>query len=274
MNSSTVRVIIVLLLLVIVYLPVLKDLVFDWYVDSNYSHGFLVIPIAAYLLYRDSKKFEKTRCVRWPGAVLLIAGLVLLILGSAAAEFFTARFSFVVCLTGIGIFSLGWHNFRKSWFSFFFLLFMIPIPAIFYYSATMPMQLFSSNLANQAINAVGIESVRAGNIINLPNYRLEVIEACSGLRSLITLMALGALYAKLSLDGFWRPFFLVLATIPIAIAANVFRIFVTGFGAHYISPKLADEFLHEVSGILVFLSALLMIVIFGKLIGWKRKRSF
>ncbi len=273
MNSDTIRIVIVLLMLVAVYLPVLKDLVFDWYTDSNYSHGFLVIPIAAYLLYRDSKRFENGRRIRWPGTVLLVGGLVLLVLGSAAAEFFTVRFSFVVCLTGIGIFTLGWSNFKKSWFAFFFLLFMVPIPAIFYYSATMPMQLFSSSLANQAISAVGIESVRTGNIINLPNYRLEVIEACSGLRSLITLIALGALYAKLTLGGFWRPLVLVLAAIPIAIAANVFRIFVTGFGAHYISPKLADEFLHEVSGILVFLSALLMIFVLGKLLGWNANRS-
>lgn len=273
MTAASFRIAFILLLLIVAYLPVLKDLVFDWYTDSNYSHGFLIIPIAAYLIYRKRDEFTTEESARWPGAVLLIMGLVLLVLGSAAAEYFTVRFSFVLSLTGIGLFVLGWKDFRKVWFAFFFLLFMIPIPAIFYYSATMPMQLFSSKLADAAIKAVGIESVRSGNIIDLPGYRLEVAEACSGLRSLVTLMALGALYAKLTLSGIWRPILLFIATVPIAIAANVFRIFVTAFGAVYISPKIADEFLHEVSGIMVFLSALFMTVVLGRIIGWKKERS-
>jgi exosortase len=197
----------------------------------------------------------------------------MLVVGSAAAEFFTVRVSLVVCIVGIGFYYLGWANFKQSWFVFFFLLFMIPIPGIIYYSATMPMQLLSSKAASGLLQLVGIPAIRAGNIINLPDYQLEVAEACSGLRSLVTLLALGALYARFMLTGVWRPILLFVITVPIAICANIFRIFITGVGAYVISPKLAEDFLHEVSGIIVFLVALTLIIILGKLLRWTVKSS-
>jgi len=115
--------------------------------------------------------------------------------------------------------------------------------------------------------------VRQGNIINLPGYSLEVIEACSGLRSLVTLLALGSLYSWHYLTSRWRAVALTLAMIPIAMAANVFRIFVTAVGAHVVSPQVAESFLHEVSGMLVFLSALVMLLILGAVFKWTEKRS-
>ena len=133
------------------------------------------------------------------------------------------------------------------------------------------MQLFSSKMAANLLHLFGVPSVRAGNVISLPAYKLEVAEACSGLRSLVTLMALGALYARLTLPGVWRPIVLFLATAPIAIFANVIRIFLTGVGAYAISPKVAESFLHEVSGFMVFIVALIMMIILGKLIKWPAK---
>jgi exosortase len=262
-----------LALLAIFYIPVLIDLVKDWYTDPNYSHGFIIIPIALFIFFKYHKNLpvsEKTN--KWGIAVLLL-GLAILVLGSAAAEFFTVRVSFVVCIAGIGLSLLGWVNFKQSWFVFFFLLFMIPIPGIIYYSATMPMQLLSSKAASGLLQLVGIPAIRAGNIIALPNYRLEVAEACSGLRSLVTLLALGALYARFTLTGIWRPVLLFIVTVPIAICANIFRIFITGVGAYAISPKMAEDFLHEISGIVVFLVALSLIILVGKLLRWIAKAS-
>jgi exosortase len=258
-------------LLAIAYIPMLKDLIGDWLSDPNYSHGFLIMPISAFLFYRNRHKLLPIQKYSIWGALILFGGLAMLILSSAAAEFFTLRFSFIICLSGLGMFFLGWENFRNNWFIFFLLLFMIPIPGIIYYSATMPMQLFSSKAALKLLQLVDIPAVGSGNIIDLPAYRLEVAEACSGLRSLVTLMALGAIYARLTLSGVWRPVILFIAAIPIAICANVFRIFITGVGAYAISPKMAESFLHEVSGIIVFIAALIMIIILGKLLKWREK---
>jgi exosortase len=260
-------------LLVIVYMPVLIDLIKDWYADPNYSHGFLIIPISLFIfwLHKD-ELIIIDRPSLW-GAVTLGIGLILLILGSAAAEYFTVRFSLVICIVGISLYFLGWWNFKQNWFVFFFLLFMIPIPGIIYYSATMPMQLFSSKAASWLLQLVGVPAVCTGNIIVLPNYRLEVAEACSGLRSLVTLMALGALYARFTLPKVWRPIVLFVSTVPIAICANIFRIFITGVGAFAISPKLAEDFLHEISGIMVFLVALFLTIIVGKLLRWTAKST-
>ncbi len=260
-------------LLAIFFLPVLIDLVKDWYADPNYSHGFLIIPIALFIFFKFHKNMTyPTKANIW-GIVTLLFGLAMLILGSAAAEFFTVRVSLVVCIGGIGLLLLGWKNFRQTWFVFFLLLFMIPIPGIIYYSATMPMQLLSSKVAFGLLQLVGIPAMRAGNIINLPNYSLEVAEACSGLRSLVTLLALGAIYARFTLPGVWRPALLFIITVPIAICANIFRIFITGVGAHLISPKVAESFLHEISGIMVFLIALVMMIFVGKLLKWTAKQS-
>jgi len=259
------------LLLLFAYLPVLVELVEDWYADPNYSHGFLILPISGFLIWKNRKNLAPVERPSSLGVVILGGGLLMLILASAAAEYFTIRFSFAMSVTGLGLFCLGWQNFRENWFSFFFLLFMIPIPGVIYYSATMPMQLLSSKMAYWALTLAGIPANLSGNIITLPNYRLEVAEACSGLRSLVTLMALGALYARLTLKGIWRPVFLFLATIPIAIAANIFRIFATGVGAHKISPKVAEDFLHEISGLLVFFAALVMTITLAWILGWTKK---
>jgi len=150
---------------------------------------------------------------------------------------------------------------------------MIPIPATIYYSATLPMQLFASKITNALLHIIGVPSHRNGNIIRLPQYALEVSEACSGLRSLVTLLALSSLFGYLSLEGKIRPLLLFIGAIPIAIIVNIFRLFVTAIGAYTISPKIAEDFLHELSGILVFVLALLLIMFLTRILRWKRNPS-
>jgi exosortase len=259
--------------LILFNIPVLIGLTGDWLHDGNYSHGFLVIPISIFLIYlrRNDLIFPaKTSRV---GLAILILGCLGLIFGAAAREFFTIRFSLVLCITGLAWHYLGAANFRKVWFAFFFLLFMIPVPATIYYSATMPMQLFASRVTNVVLQYLGVPSHRVGNIILLPAYQLEVNEACSGLRSLVTLLALGALFGYLTLPGGIRPILLFLSAVPIAIVVNIFRLVFTGVGAYAISPKLAQSFLHELSGIMVFALALILMAILAGLLRWKRNRS-
>lgn len=258
---------------IILSLPVLRDLIGDWMRDDNYSHGFFIVPISIWLMYRKRHDIIFPATPSKAGWVVFGLGCLGLVLGVAASEFFTTRVSMVIILTGLALYYLGWANFRKVWFSFAFLLFMIPIPAVIYNAATFPMQLFASKTTSVLLNTLGVPAVRKGNVIQLPNYALEVLEACSGLRSLVTLMALGALYGFLTLPGKVRPLILFAATIPIAIVTNIFRIFVTAIAAYAISTSFAEDFLHEISGILVFVTALILTLILGGILRWQRKPS-
>ena len=264
---------IILLLIVLFNIPVFIDLVRDWIRDDNYSHGFLIIPISVFLFYRRRKGLTFPAVSSNWGIALFVVGAIGMIFGVAASEYFTTRFSLVLIITGLSLYYLGKANFRKVWFSFFFLLFMIPIPAVIYYSATLPMQLFASKVTDNLLHLIGVPSVRQGNIIYLKEYTLEVAEACSGLRSLSTLMALGALYGNLTLTGKIRPIILFFSTIPIAIIANIIRLLFTAIGAYAVSTKLAEDFLHGLSGMMVFISALIIIIIFGAFLKLPEKRS-
>ena len=176
-------------------------LVSDWFNDDNYSHGFLIIPVALFLIW--SKRNELVFPAKPSrSAILLFAiGAFGFILGIAAKELFTTRMSLLIIISGIALYHLGNENFKKVWFAFAFLAFMVPIPATIYYSATIPMQLFSSKITNFVLHMMGMPAIRQGNIIYLPQYTLEVVEACSGLRSLVSLLALSSLYGYLTLSG-------------------------------------------------------------------------
>jgi len=249
------------------------DLIQGWMLDDNYSHGFLVVPVSVFVLYSRRKELRFPSPPSNLGIVMIVAGSLGLIVGIAASEYFVTRVSLVIQLTGIGLTYLGVDNFRRVWFAFFFLLFMIPIPAVIYYQATLPMQLLATKVTTFLLHVVGVPAIRSGHIIHLPEYSLEIIEACSGLRSLVTLLALGSLHAWLYMTGRVRSVILVLATIPIAMIANVFRIFVTAVGAHSISKELAESFLHEISGLLVFVSAIVMMMITGVFLKWTARNS-
>lgn len=256
------------LIIVLMYLPVLSNLARDWYTDDNYSHGFLILPISLWLVWR---KREALRSIplessKW-GLVAIVGALLMYLLGTAGMEYFTVRVSFVLLLFGITLYLAGARLVREIWFAFFFLLFMIPVPYVIYYSATFPLQLIGSKVAALVLGVIGIPHLRQGNVIHLPdNYSLEVAEACSGLRSLVTLLALGALLAYLTQNRLWKALLLFAATVPIAIAANIFRICVTAIGAYGISREVAEGTIHELSGTIVFMFSLICLLILSSLL--------
>ncbi len=259
----------------LMYLPILIDLVGDWYNDPNYSHGFLIIPISVWLIWRKRKDLQNVpiETSKW-GIPVILGSLALFILGTAGAEFFTTRVSFVGLLFGITLYLAGYRFVREIWFAYFFLLFMIPVPYILYYTATFPLQLLGSKVASGVLTVIGIPHLRQGNIIHLPdNYSLEVAEACSGLRSLVTLLALGALLAYWTQNYKWKAMVLFLITIPIAIAANIFRICVTAIGAYGISHAVAEDYIHELSGTIVFMFSLVCLLIISALLKANEKKS-
>ncbi len=268
------QIVVLLAFFAVIYAPVIVDLVLDWNADDNYSHGFLIIPISAFLIWQKRKTLSEIHLETCKWGLLLVAGsLILLLIGVAGAEFFTTRVSMVGLLASVILYLTGWRYTREIWFPIAFLLFMIPVPYILYYSATFPLQLFGSKVAAVAIGLLGIPHLRQGNIIHLPdNYSLEVAEACSGLRSLVTLLALAALLAYWTQNNKYKSIILFLAAIPIAIGANVFRISVTAIGAYGISRKIAEDFLHELSGTIVFLFSLVCLLILSSLLRATRWR--
>lgn len=242
-------------LLLAAYFQVIIGLVSDWWTDPNYSHGFLVPPIALFLIWKKRnqlKAIEKEKS--HSGFIIFLVGLFIYIMGTAGVEYSSVRFSLVTVIFGLVLYFFGKEFMKQIWFGIIFLLFMIPIPYVIYYALAFPMQMLSTKVSVFALHLVGVPALREGNIIYLPgDYALEVAEACSGLRSLVSLLALGALLAYLLQKSKIKQVILFLSTVPIAIVANFFRVFVTAVGAYAISIKLAENFLHEVSGIFVFL---------------------
>lgn len=263
------------LVLLVMYLPILVQLAGDWYQDDNYSHGFLIIPISAWIIWRKRHILQTIplESSKW-GLPVIVASLAVFILGTAGMEYFTARVSMVGLLYGITLYLAGHRYTREIWFAFFFLLFMIPVPYIIYYSATFPLQILGSKIASVLLGIFGVPHLRQGNIIHLPdNYSLEVAEACSGLRSLITLLALGALLGYLTQVVRWKAIVLFAAALPVAIAANVVRIFATAVGAYGISRAFAEDFIHELSGTIVFMFSLICLLILSSLLRMGEKKN-
>jgi exosortase len=263
------------LLLLALYIQVIIELVSDWWNDSNYSHGFLVPLVALFLIWRKRdaiKKADKEKSY-W-GFIIFLAGLFLYLVGTAGAEYFSARLSLVFVIFGLTLYFSGKKVLKEVWFAIAFLIFMIPIPYVIYYALAFPMQLLSTKVSVFLLHIIGLPAVRQGNIIYLSNsYALEVAEACSGLRFLVSLLALGALLAYLTQKSKIKQIVVFLSTIPIAIAANFFRIFITAVGAYAISTKLAEDFLHELSGLFVFIIStflLLIVSFFVSLLGRRK----
>ena len=254
-------------ILLAVYLPALVDLVSDWATDSNYSHSFLVPIISAYLIWRKRKELAAIEISpSKAGLAIIIAGLILFILGNGASEYFTVRISLVVTIFGLALYFFGGPMIKRTWFELLFLVFMIPIPYVIYFSATFPMQLLASKVTVAVLNLIGMPVVRQGNIIHLPEHSLEVAEACSGMRSLVSLLALGAIYAYLTQKRFSAKAILFLSTIPIAVLGNVFRVFITALIVYTTELNITEEPIHSIMGATVFVIAFIFLLIFGAIL--------
>jgi exosortase len=246
----------------------------DWWTDPNYSHGLLVVPASAYFLWRDrSRWLAATPRVSGVGLALFAGAALLYLVGTAAAENFSVRVAAVGGVGALALGLLGWRFMAAAWFAFVFLFFAVPWPYIIYYQLTFPLQLFSTKAACGILDLFGITFSRQGNIIHLPGYSLEVVEACSGVRSLLSLTTLGAAYAYLTQSGRFRPWLLFALSGPIALAANILRLVLTALGVYVWGPAVADKLLHELGGFLVFAIALVALIIAGSVIEWVHRKS-
>ena len=245
-----------------IYAGILQNLYLDWMNDPNYSHGLLVPIISGYFIWQQRDKLEKLEIKpATSGIILVVFALLVLFAGVAAQEYFSKRASLVFLLAGIVLFLLGWQWLKSLVLPIGFLFFMIPLPYIVYDAMAFPLKLFVAKFSVIALKLMGVVVWREGNIIMFPQTTLEVADACSGLRSLMSLLALGVALAVLSQEKMSRRVVLVLMTIPIAIFTNMIRVIGTGFLAQYYGAAAAEGFFHEFAGMGVFVLAMVMLFV-------------
>ncbi|OLE50711.1 MAG: hypothetical protein AUG51_26535 [Acidobacteria bacterium 13_1_20CM_3_53_8] len=268
----------------------------DWWTDENYSHGLLIPFVIGFILWSERERLRvalKRPSFVWGGAMILLA-LVALWTGTAGAELYVQRLSLVLMLGGITVYFFGAQLLRLVLVPLILLLLAIPIPAIIFNKVAFPLQLFASSCAVWAMRLFNIPVLRLGNVIELMPRgareikRLEVVEACSGIRSLMTLVTLAVIFAyftrpksdntgggKRSIVGvltsyqFWRAILIVAAAVPIAILTNALRVSGTGLLAHYYGTQVADGFFHSFSGWVIYIVA--FILLFA--VGWALDRA-
>jgi exosortase len=251
----------------LVFWQVLVRLVDDWIIDGNYSHGFLIIPIALYFVWERREKL-KTAPLQpsWLGLVLIAGGIAVLLAGLWGSELFLSRIALLPVIAGVVLFVFGWAHLKILVFPIAFLFLMIPIPAIIFNHIAFPLQLQASRFGEWAIATAGIPVLREGNVLILAHTSLEVAEACSGIRSLVSLITLGIVYGYFMDPRTWVRILIVVSAIPVAIIANGARVAGTGMAAHWIGPEAAEGFFHEFSGWIVFLFAFVMILVLQRII--------
>ena len=251
----------------LVFWRVFGALVMAWYTDDNYSHGFLIIPLAAYLAWERRDRFWAAASTPSAfGVVVVLGSLLVLAGGILGSELFTTRIAIVGSLVGVILFLFGWARLWVLAFPLALLLLMIPIPAIIFNQLAFPLQIFASRVGEGALEAANIPVLREGNVLILANTTLEVAEACSGIRSLVSLITLAIVFGYFSDSRSWVRVLITASAIPIAIVTNGARVAGTGIAAHYYGPAAAEGFIHEFAGWLVFISAFALLALLQQLI--------
>ena len=248
------------LALVLLYAHIAAKLVYDWYDLPDFSHGFLIPFFVLFLLWEKRVELRNTVVKpSWAGIPLILVGLLMLLTGVFGADLFLSRFSFLLLTAGIVWTLLGGRMLRRLGLVFFIALLAIPLPALLFNQITFPLQLLASRLASETLPLAGVPVLREGNVIQLPSMQLEVAEACSGIRSLLSLFTVAVMFGYFLEKKTWRRVVLALVSIPIAVAANALRIFGTGLCVQYWDPDKAVGFFHEFSGWLMFLVSLALL---------------
>jgi exosortase len=252
------------------YHDVLRRLVDDWRVDENYSHGFLIPLISAYAIWSSRDRLAATP--REPhlllGGFLMTIAVWLLFAGVLGAELFITRISMALSLVALTLYFCGVAWLRQLIFPIGLLLLAIPIPNIIFNQIALPLQLIASDYATRVIKLFGVPALREGNVIELAQMKLQVVEACSGIRSLVSLTTLAVVYTYF-MERKWRRRVMILAAvIPIAIIANAARVAGIGLMAHYRGIQAAENFMHSFSGWLVFLVAVGLMIAVSPLLSW------
>jgi exosortase len=259
-SSSWAQLALIGCVLAYLYGSIFARLAAQWSHDANFSHGFFVPAFSLYLLWdRRDILAPIDRRPSWTGLWLLLAGLLCLIVGVLGAELYLSRVSIIPVLGGLVVLFLGWDILRAAVFPWLFLLLMIPPPALIFNQITFPLQIFASRAAADLLPLLGVPVLREGNVIHLPAMALEVAEACSGIRSLMSLVTLAIMYGYVLENRRLLRVLLALAAVPIAVVANSLRIVGTGLLVQYWDPDKAEGFFHTFSGWIIFVVSILLL---------------
>ena len=248
-------------LLILCYAPILYRMGMQWATDANMGHGFFVPLVAGFIAWQRREELLATprKPNGWGLFLVVFAGAEALA-ATLGAELFTARLAFVIALFGVVLYLGGTKWLKVLLFPLLLLLFMIPIPAIIYAALTLKLQMLASQLGETLISAAGIPVLRAGNTLTLPSQTLDIAEACSGIRSLLSLAFLSLVYAYFADNRVWMRWALLILTVPIAIAANGIRLALTGILSE-VNTQLAQGLYHETEGFIVFIVALIALIL-------------
>jgi exosortase len=252
--------------LIVLYGDVILGLVRAWATDSNYSHGFLIPPIAAYMAWlRRDRFFAAPRRPSALGLVVVAVSLIAIAPRIRHVEFLQ-RLSLVFALAGVVLCFSGWTRLRSVAFPFAILLLMIPLPALAVQQIENPLQIITSQLAEVFIGAYGITVLREGNLLTLTNVTLKVAEECSGFRSVMSLVILGLVFGYVPDSRVWPRLVIALLTIPVVLVANGTRVAVTGIATHYYGRAAAEGFFHDLCGWLAFAAAFATMLLLTRLL--------
>ena len=254
------------------YFPAWKNLVEAWYGSEDYSHGFLIVPLAGAIAWRKRKALSECPVEGSAGgAAILAVALGMHVIGQWGEIVTLSSISLVLALAGITAYVWGWQMLGHLVFPLGLLLFMIPVPAQIYAMLTLPLQLAVTAISTTAWKLAGVPVYHEGNVIYLPEATLQVVEACSGLRSLTMLLTLSAVFAYLTLKSNVLRLLLCSFMIPVSVAVNILRVSVMIFGFYALDRNMTQGSLHTLLGLMVFLAALAMTALFRKLlVRWDR----
>jgi exosortase len=255
------------LLLLVGYWPVLSLLVRQWIDNEDMGHGFFVPAVAAYIAWQEREKWIRLPLKwNWLGLAVIFIGTAQLIVATLGVEYFLSRTALILTLAGVLLFVGSWPLLKQMAFPLFLLGFMIPIPEILYNQITFPLQMFASTVAEWGLSAMGVPVLREGNILEIPSQRLSVVEACSGIRSLLSLTFLSLAYGYFFESRTWVRWYLFFITIPIAIVANASRVTITGLLSEW-DPELAKGVFHTMEGWVIFVFAMILLYGAHKIVG-------
>jgi len=257
-------------LTILLYYSFFRDLMHSWMTNEDYSHGFLILPISLFLVWRMRRELlaEDIQPHYGAGALLLLAWAFLYFIGTVGQIYTITAVSFILFLFGLAIFLAGFSITSHLIFPIAFLVFMMPVPSEMYTRLTNPMMLIVTTASTSILNMIGVPVFQEGNLISLPNYSMRVIQACSGIRSLISVSALALLMGYIMFHSNIKRFIIFIFAIPVAFIGNIVRVVVTALVAFYVSPAHAEGFSHSLAGIMTFMLSLGMISLGVVLLQW------
>lgn len=240
----------------------LAYMVTQWSEKEEYSHGFLLPVIALFLIWQKKDRLEQVEFTgSWTGFLLALAGFAIYLVGELSTLYIVVQYAFLIVLMGLALSLLGWRGFKLILVPLVLLVLMIPLPNFLYQSLSSQLQLISSEIGVAVIRLFGISVYLEGNVIDLGAFKMQVVEACNGLRYLFPLMTLGFIAAYFFKGAFWKRATIFLSTIPITVLMNSFRIGMIGITVEYWGPAMAEGFLHDFEGWVVFMASTAVLVL-------------